>query len=234
MALAEQYRSHRRRIVLITFLFTVLQKSSGQALVPPDCGRTERTNAGLSATEDQVREIRDASFPELTRVDLQLREFHSQADYFRTRFSVPRFLFLLRMRYFVEVNPALFGQQTPRDGVCAVLAHELSHVVSLAHGNRIRRLSLVRLVSKRYTAQFERKTDLEAIRRGYGDGLKSYRTWVYAHIPASALPTKRRNYFSPEEIEAIQQRTQESPGLFSSWSRHVPRNLEEILESPIP
>jgi hypothetical protein len=233
MFVAEHSRSHRTRILLGVFLCAALRSSSGQALVPSDCSRTEPTNAGLSATERRVREIRGASFPQLAKVDLQLREFHSQADYFRTRFSVPRFLFLQRMRYFVEVNPALFGLEAPPDGICAVLAHELSHVVSLEHGNRIRRLSLVRLLSKSYTAQFERKTDLEAIRRGYGDGLKSYRTWFYAHIPAVALPAKRRNYFSPEEIEAIQRRTQERTDLFASWSKHAPRNLQEILTDPI-
>ena len=45
--------------------------------------------------------------------------------------------------------------------------------------------------------------DLEAIRRGYGNGLKSYRRLVYAHIPPSKLQTKLHNYFSPEEIAAI-------------------------------
>ena len=234
MVPAELYRSRRTRILLSTLLCAALRSSPGQALAPSDCGRREATNAGLSATESRVREIRGASFPELTKVDLRLREFHSDADYFRTRFSVPRFLFLQRMRYFVEVNPALFGQQAPPEGVCAVLAHELSHVVSLNHGSRIRRLSLIRLLSRSYTAQFERKTDLEAIHRGYGDGLKSYRAWVYAHIPAGALPAKRRNYFSPEEITAIQQRTRERPGLFVSWSKHAPQNLQEILKDPVP
>src|SRR5438876_1898454 len=42
------------------------------------------------------------------------------------------------------------------------------------------------------------------IRRGYGNGLKSYRRLVYAHIAPSKLQTKLHNYFSPEEIAAIQ------------------------------
>ena len=33
------------------------------------------------------------------------------------------------------------------------------------------------------------------IRRGYGNGLKSYRRLVYAHIPPSKLQTKLHNYF---------------------------------------
>jgi hypothetical protein len=231
MILAGEYRARRFGMLLGALLFAVLRASLGQVASAPGCALPNQPGAVLSSIEARVLELRGASFPELGKVDLRLRTFHSQADYFRTRFSVPRFLFLQRMRYFVEVNPALFSQQAPSDGVCAVLAHELSHVVSLNHGNRIRRLSLVCLLSKRSTARFERKTDLDAIHRGYGDGLKNYRSWVYTHIPSSALPAKHRNYFSPEEIEAIQQRLQRRPDLFAYWSKHVPGNLQEILKN---
>ena len=132
------------------------------------------------------------------------------------------------MQYFVDVNPALFQEQAPSDGVCAILAHELVHIVSLSRGNRIRRFGLIRLLSNRQTAKFERRTDLEAIHRGYGDGLRSYRKWVYVHISPNKLPEKRRNYFSPEEIGAIQILLQERPELFGYWNAHVPMSLQEI------
>jgi hypothetical protein len=132
------------------------------------------------------------------------------------------------MRYFVDVNPALFQEQAPSDGVCAILAHELLHVVSLSRGNRIRRFGLVRLLSKRQTAKFERRADLEAIHRGYGDGLKKYRTWVYLHIPPAKIQEKRRNYFSPDEIAAIENKLLEQPDLFTYWKEHVPINLQAI------
>ena len=134
----------------------------------------------------------------------------------------------MRMRYFVDVNPALFQEQAPSDGFCAILAHELVHVVSLSRGNRIRRLGLVRLLSKGQIRKFERRTDLEAIHRGYADGLKSYREWVYGHIPPSKLQEKQRNYFSPEEIDAIEKKLLEQPDLFAYWSEHVPMNLRAI------
>jgi hypothetical protein len=185
----------------------------------------------LQAVEARMSEVRTVAFPELAGVDLRTRTFHSQSDYFRTRFSLLRFVLPIKMRYFVEVNPALFGQQAPPDGVCAVLAHELSHASSLSRANRIRRLELIRLLSAGYTTKFERRTDLEAIHRGYGDGLKSYRKWVYAHIPPARLPAKRRNYFSPEEIDAIQARLRDDPGQFQKWFRRVPLNLQEILYS---
>ena len=80
----------------------------------------------------------------------------------------------------------------------------------------------------RYTVKFERGADLEAIRRGYGDGLKAYRTWVYNHIPPDRLQQKLRTYFSPEEIAAIQMKLQDQPDRFEYRKRHVPMNLQEI------
>ncbi len=191
-----------------------------------------RANAGTGKIDSMIASLRSESFPELAHVDVGVRTFHSQSDYFRTRFSLSRFALFMRMHYYVEVNPALFQGKPPSESVCAILAHELSHVVSLSHGNRIRRFGLVRLLSKRYTAKFERRTDLEAIHRGYGDGLKSYRVWVYAHVPPDKLAAKLRNYFSPNEIAAIETKLQEQPSLFAYWTKHVPENLTQIENSP--
>ena len=216
------------------FAETCSPKDPGESLgSPPGYANTDRIrkDAGLDVIETLIHGLRSESFPELAHVDLGVRTFHSGADYFRTRFSLSRFVLLLRMRYYVEINPALFQRQPPSEGVCAILAHELSHVVSLSHRNRIHRFGLVRLMSKRYTAKFERRTDLEAIHRGYGDGLKSYRVWVYAHVPTNKLPAKLRNYFSPDEISDIQMKLQDHPDLFVYWTKHVPENLKQIEKS---
>jgi hypothetical protein len=37
-----------------------------------------------------------------------------------------------------------------------------------------------------------------------------------------------RNYFSPDEIAAIQQRLQQEPDLFAYWTRHIPMSLADI------
>jgi len=210
----------------------VSSPSCGPQIQPASIPTNAQPDAEVTLTRTWILELRAASFPEMPNSDLQVRTFHSQSDYFRTRFSVSRFLLLRKMRYFVEVNPALFGLQPPFNAVCAVLAHELVHVASLSYGNRIRRLGLVRLLSRGYTARFERRTDLDAIHRGYGDGLKNYRDWVYAHIPPNKLQAKRRNYFSPVEITAIQTRLNERPDSFAYWTKHVPMNLKDILEHP--
>jgi hypothetical protein len=177
--------------------------------------------------------VRQASFPELSADSFQLREFRSSSDYFRTRFSLWRFFLPVPMRYTVQVNPRLFAEQAPVAGVCSILAHELAHVVALRHGNRIRRLGLVRLLGGKFSTRFERRTDIEAIQRGYAAGLKDYRRWVYAHIPARDLETKHRRYFTPEEIDAIERRLREESAALAYFRRHVPLNLAEI-QAAIP
>jgi hypothetical protein len=225
-------------IAVARFIFAALPaqcQSSATAQVA-DCATADYQaaaqggddNDALASVRSEIQRVRRSSFPELVHIDLRVRAFRSQSDYFRTRFSWSRFLLLMRMRYFVDVNPSLLQRQAPSEGICAIVAHELVHVVSLSRGNRIRRLGLVHLISGHYTVKFERGADLEAIQRGYGDGLKAYRTWVYSHIPTDKLPQKLRTYFSPEEIASIQVKLQERPDLFEYWKRRVPTNLQEI------
>ena len=86
----------------------------------------------------------------------------------------------------------------------AIIAHELAHVAYYAKGNRLHLLGLWRFAGKGYRERFEKRADVEARRRGYAQGLKEYRIWLYEHVPPSALPEKRRNYLSPAEIDALE------------------------------
>ena len=86
----------------------------------------------------------------------------------------------------------------------------------------------MRLVSAPFAARFERGADLEAIALGYGPGLESFRTWLYRNVPASRMEEKKRDYFSPEEIEAILQAAQRNPRIMAVFSACVPRGLAEI------
>lgn len=181
-----------------------------------------------TAVERAIRSERRSFFPELRDVDVSVRTFRSDSDFFRSRFSLVRYFFLLHMKYYIEGNSTAFARGLPEDGLCAIVAHELSHIITLSRGNRIRRFGLIRLLSKKHTAVFERRADLAAIGRGYGEGLKSYRHWLYGHIPPDKVEMKRRNYFSPEEIEAMEKRLEADPTLLEKWAKHVPKNLAEI------
>jgi hypothetical protein len=58
--------------------------------------------------------------------------------------------------------------------------------------------------------------------------LIAYRTWLYDHIPLNKLAEKRRDYFSPEEIDAIVTAAAQNPDLFDYWLHHVPMDLADI------
>jgi hypothetical protein len=182
----------------------------------------------IEQTRLLVEEIVRVSYPELKHADIQVQSFNSAADYFRTSFSFGRFLSAKKMRYFIKVNPRVFELNAPAEGVRAIVAHELGHIFDFHGSKRIRLLRLVRLSSKGYSAAFERRTDLQAIARGYAEGLKAYRHWLYQNVPARKLAEKRRNYFSPEEIEALELKRRQKPDLMRHWFKHPPRSLEEI------
>ena len=185
-------------------------------------------DVSYAAVRGVLNGISAAAYPELAAKEIQLKPFHSDSDYLRTRFSLSRFLFLRRMHYFVEINPELFSRHAPADGVCAILGHELAHVADLSRGHRIRLFRLVRLASSGYAARFERRADLEAIRRGFGDGLISYRNWVYKNVAPAIAQQKKRNYFTPQEIVRIEDLARARPELFDYWKRKVPLNENEI------
>ena len=105
------------------------------------------------------------------------------------------------MRYEILVNPRLLLLQAPPDGVRAIAAHELAHVLYYKNNSRLRLLGMVRMLSFRWRSRFERDADREAIRRGFGPGLKAYRKWLYQNIPSDRVPEKMRDYLSPEEID---------------------------------
>ena len=187
---------------------------------------TERT--ALEQARLLLESVRAASYPELKDADIRARLFSSDRDFFRTRFDVARYLAGRTMRFFVEANPKAFELRAPEEGLRAIMAHELGHVYDFTRGTRVRLLGLVRLASKSYNARFERRTDLRAISRGYAKGLAEYRRWLYVNVPAKELAEKRRDYFSPEEIEAVVSIMHSRTEAIGYWLKHAPRNLGEI------
>jgi hypothetical protein len=156
--------------------------------------------------ERLVREVRSSSFPELLDRDIRLRQFAGSSDYFQARFGIWRFLTARRMHYVIRVNSAPTLLAAPEEGKRAIIAHELAHVAYYANGNRLRLFGLIRLASKSFRERFEKRADIEAVQRGYAQGLKRYRSWLYQHVPAGALQEKKSDYLTPEEIDTIQRR----------------------------
>lgn len=199
------------------------EKTSAKSGVDDDSEKS-----AIEKTQQIVDEIIKNSYPELQNAAIKIKSFKSRTDYFRARFSFARFLTFRRLHYLISVNPQLFEKNAPTEGVRAIIAHELAHIAYYRRHNRFALLGLISLESKSFTARFERGADLQAIKRGYGEGLKQYREWLYQNIPAEKIKAKKRDYFSPEEIEVILTAIKAKPDLIDFWIKNVPRNLSEI------
>ncbi len=191
----------------------------------------DREKAAVAETLRIVAETVEESFPELREARISVKTFHSSSDYFRSRFSFSRFLTFRRLHYIVFVNPQVFEKDAPPDAILAIVAHELAHAAYYRRHNRFELFGLAGLEAKSFAARFERGADLQAIKRGYGAGLKKYREWLYRNIPASKIIAKKRDYFSPEEIDLILDAMKEKPDLIDYWIKNVPRSLFEIESS---
>jgi hypothetical protein len=216
--------------LLVLFFSSLTRISAGPLETDFQSAKSESPSA-VNRTRVIVDDVIRTSYPELANVDIRIVEFRNSGDYFRTQFAIRQFTTGRRMQYLIKVNPDVFSRNCPESAIRAIIAHEIGHVLFFSQRNRLRLLGLVRLESKSYTTEFERWTDLQAISRGYTEGLKEYRHWLYVSIPAKNLAEKRRDYFSPEEIDAITQRLKVNPELMKYWLTHVPRNLKEIERS---
>lgn len=184
--------------------------------------------AAVAETRDVSRRVIEKSFPRLAGRTIEVKPFESPSTFFKTRFSVSRYLTFRGTRIILSVNPCVFKLGAPPDGIEAIIAHELAHAEDYIGRGPFRRIGLVGLVSARALAKFERRTDLVAIERGYGDGLRGYREWLYQNVPSDNVEKKRRNYFSPEEIEAIQYILRSDPKKFRDYFDAVPLQKNEI------
>jgi hypothetical protein len=157
--------------------------------------------------EQLVRNVQSSSFPELAKKDIRIDQFTSDSDYFQARFSIPRFILGRRMRYVIRVNSGATLLPAPEDARQAIVAHELAHLAYYAKGNRLHLLGLLRFPGKGFRERFEKRADVEALKRGYAQGLKQYRIWLYEHVTPSSLVEKKRDYLSPDEIDALDRTT---------------------------
>ncbi len=186
----------------------------------------------VEKTRKIVGEIIEKSYPELKPAKIEIKLFQSDSNYFKSQFSIARFLTFQKISYVIFVNPEIFRRNAPENGIRAILAHELAHVLYYQRKNRFQLFGLAGLTSKNFTAKFERRADLEAIARGYGEGLKSYREWLYQNIPLKRVKAKQRDYFSPEEIDLMLGILQKKPEMIEVWRKRVPRSLKEISQNP--
>ena len=192
-------------------------------------GDTARAAPPFEGIKQVIQSVRQASFPRLSRADIAVYDLRSDSDYLQARFTVSSF-FSRKLQYLVFFNQEAIRRQVPAEGLRAIVAHELTHISYYEDQSRMGLLSLVGLLVPSFTTRFERKADLDAIVLGYGRGLQTFRIWLYGNIPTATVADKKRDYYTPEEIEALLRAETSHPGMMSKFQRCVPRNLSEITE----
>jgi hypothetical protein len=203
-----------------------------------------KPTAALSQTEPDLlpllREIIAEAYPELNDITLTTGNFSESDSFFQSNFE-PLSLFSEQPIYRIEVNPRIWLLNLPPLALKAVLAHELAHTRDYHLGknagvNRLQNVLCVINQLRFYESlrKYEHRTDLQAIFRGYGKGLKQYREWLYPHLNAEELVRKQEIYYSPVEIEALMQalssseRVGKKNELLNYWLEQVPLTLTEI------
>ena len=212
----------RIALLLLAELLASCARTSSPAPHPPQLRQIERI----------IDCVRQASFPRLASADITVYDLRSDFDYLQARFTVSSF-FTRKLRYMILFNSDAILRHVPGEGLRAIVAHELAHINYYESQSRMGLVSLVGLLLPSFTARFERKADLDAIALGYGPGLEIYRTWLYRNIPREAEGEKKRDYYTPEEIEALLQAETKHAGITSKFRRCIPRNLGEITQEEI-
>ena len=190
--------------------------------------QTVPTESVVEKTKKIVDEIIEKSYPELDAKKISVKTFKSSSTFFKAQFSLSRFLTFRGMRTTIFVNPLVFERNAPEEGVRSILAHELGHALYYRERKRLQLIGLVGLIDGGFNAKFERRTDLIAIERGYGEGLIAYREWLYQNVSAKSLPAKKRDYYTPEEIRLLIAELDKNPKNFEKLKKTVPRNLNEV------
>lgn len=168
----------------------------------------------LESVQEIVGELVRERFPELAGVAIEIEPNVDEPYYsFEAR---PKSLFrsIEDGGLLIRVNRRMFDLDCPRYMIEAVLAHELSHGVWYAErGSSASLAGGMKYVFER--TGFEKATDLEAVRRGYGAGLAAHRRWLAERFPEQ-VKERASLYLSPEEIErAMGDRTDP---LWQVWS----------------
>ena len=176
-----------------------------------------------------VESVSHSSFPQLQNAKITIYDLHSDFDYLQARFTVSSY-FSRELSYMILFNPEAIRRGVPPEGLRAIVAHELAHINYFESQSRMGLLSLIRLLGPSFTTRFERRADLDSMALGYARGLQQYRAWLYGNVPAGRTAEKKRDYYSPEEIEALLQAQSDHPGIMSKFMRCIPRNLGEIQE----
>tara|TARA_R110002072_G_scaffold64203_3_gene159424 strand:- start:36941 stop:37933 length:993 start_codon:yes stop_codon:yes gene_type:complete len=179
-----------------------------------------------------IQDLIQSSHQSLNKENLKISLYtiDSPEYFFVSNFGAKRLL-LGSKNYRIGVNPLIFKNNIPKDALKAVLAHELVHTEDYENGSTLGTILPigVKVSFKKSRAQYERKTDLKVVKKGFYKELLSYKKWQYTLLSPAALKIKKIEYLTPEEIYFTHNIATQQPELFNTWTEDfTPRNLSEF------
>jgi len=183
------------------------EDTSSDAASAATCGAL-MSEAGDPSTEEGIQAaltaVQSNLFPELRETSLTLQAMESDSSYFSANLVIatidddP-----LEREYLVNYSTLLLPDPPSYAAVVAILAHELTHVLDYTRmdGDELAEFGLWYATADDIS-EYVRGTDEYAMVLGCGEGLIQYREWLYTHVDKDTLEAKKRDYYTPEEIEA--------------------------------
>lgn len=185
-------------------------------------------DAYINKVRSLTFEIAKRSFPEIDTAKIRFETFKSNSTFFKARFSIGRFVTFQPSRYIFYINPSAEAKGIGDEALAGVIAHELAHIRYYTSKNRIELLGLGALLCSGFRTRFERRADLRAIERGYGEQIIAYRKWIYGIISAKARRSKKRFYLTPDEIRIVIDEAMPDPVKMRRLKRDVPEDIDEL------
>lgn len=107
--------------------------------------------------------------------------------------------------YVLKINKKLYADSPGDLALRGILAHELTHLNEFAHSSTFDLAGIgwdyLWSDDNPGVVRWERATDENALRLGFAEGLKAYRTWLYAKLTPERAEKKKRIYYTPEQID---------------------------------
>ena len=153
--------------------------------------------------EQQVREVQNEYFLDLQSTTVKIILFKSDSYFLQaTPHTASLFNKKKNQVYNISVNEKLLDCPPSQIARQAILIHELQHVRDYQSNNSLKiGWNGLKYISQKFRYAYERKTDEAVLRLGLHQGLSEYRKWVYQWLSPQQLEIKRKQYYTPEEIE---------------------------------
>jgi hypothetical protein len=159
--------------------------------------------AGRASVEAKVRTAQDALFPELGGVRVAVVENADPSSFYAANVDASTLeVDPFDRTYTVVYSTVQLAEPPPHAGVIAILAHELQHIVDYTAMEAREFAEFGIWYATSDVSEYERATDERALELGCGTGLIAYRQWLYGVVDDETEAAKRRDYYTPEEIEA--------------------------------